>query len=328
MTQRIKIALISPIGEGWPTELYRNLAPLLMTAEDRGLEVTLINSIGWWIWAHMNSEKFDIIISSIPFLFRPIHSKFILHVHGDYRSEWWFRSMGSVLAYLYPFTSLFSDALIFPSDYLKDTLQLKHKAQHVIGNFCGFSIQEGRKSPPANTVRCITITNWNNPKKSDAMIGLTKSLIQGWDSDIQLHWSVISGGTEKVVETIENLQRENTNISIHLVGSKKNIEIEKLLEESDIFLYATSAETFGIAILEAATKWLPLILAPHPAFDKLWNKEAIIPIEHIPEEIQKLCWNQDYYSQRSSMSLQDAKRFEKKTILQSWYTFIDHVYRS
>lgn len=86
MTKK-KIAFVSPIGNGGPTELYRKLVPILNETYGDSFECNLINTTSGWIRLHRNTEKYDIIVSVLPFLWKPPHCQFILNIHGDYRMD-------------------------------------------------------------------------------------------------------------------------------------------------------------------------------------------------------------------------------------------------
>jgi len=112
--------------------------------------------------------------------------------------------------------------------------------------------------------------------------------------------------------------RKNPNITVRLLGHKHKREILSLLQESDIFLYATHAESFGIVILEAASQGLPLILIDYPAFHGLWNESSIISLNSINEELIKLMDNSMYFQKRSLESLENTKGFNPHIIKKQW----------
>jgi glycosyltransferase involved in cell wall biosynthesis len=151
-------------------------------------------------------------------------------------------------------------------------------------------------------------------------------MLAQWDfSGENILWSIIGWGEETYKEALQNRVKWNASIRVSCLGYKKNEEIYSLLQESDIFLYATHAESFGIAILEAASQWLPLVLMKHEAFVWLWNDTSIFELSEIPIELTRLMSDTDYSTSRSETSLYDARKFEVDVILEKWKRFLNRI---
>ena len=324
-----KIAFVSPVGNGGPTELYKQLVPFLNEKYGDIFECTLIHSTLEWLKLHANMKRYDIIISVLPFLWKPPHCRFILNIHGDYRMDQGMHSVWALLAYLYPYSTLFADCLIFPSEYLKKTLWFTHQKQLVIGNFCAFPIKDEPKVYGAEKrdFTWITTTNWNNPHKAKATLELIENIYHGSYGDRKITWNIIGGWWEKYETDIQNiLQKRNSPISLQCLGFKKNEEVVSLLNESDIFIYATHAESFGIAILEAASQWLPLVLMDHPAFHGLWDESSIhYSYQAISEELIKLMNSIAYCQNQSTKSVKNVQKFSQENILEKWIVLLTKI---
>lgn len=316
-----KIAFVSPVGNGGPSELYKQLVPLLNEMYWDFFECTLINTTSRWIGLHFNRERYDIIVSVLPFLWKPPHCQFVLNIHGDYRMDQGLSSPWSLLAHLYPYSVHFANQLIFPSRYLKENLWLNHRNQDIIGNICPFPIRQDTKSweDGKSEFHCITTTNWNNQHKARAILELAAVLARGDFDWKKIFWSIIGWWSEKYETSLWKILEKNPNIRADLLGYRQNQEVLSLLQKGDIFLYATHAESFGIAILEAASQGLPLVLVDYPAFHGLWDEESIYRKEGINKEIKQLTTITDYYIHRSKNSLEMANNFGQKDILEKWH---------
>ncbi len=323
MNNTKNIAFVSPIGNGGPSELYKTLVPLL-SHEMWGHSINLVMSTKEWIKLHFYGGKYDTIVSVLPFLWKPNCQNFILNIHGDYREDRGWKNPGAVLAFFYPWSARFADMFIFPSEYLRKKLNLQHKHERIIGNICAFPIRETPKEKVWNPIKLISTTNWNHPQKAEAMLTLIKTIIEQKEVE-NIEWTIIGWWDLLYKEYIESITKKNISIKVQTVGLQENKQVQKLLEESDVFIYATYVETFGIAILEAASQWLPLILLSHDAFSWLWNDEAIFHLDDMAHEIKKLKEDELYYRNRSEASLTDARKFRKEWISKKWKDLFDNI---
>ncbi len=322
-----KILFVAPIGNGWPSELYKKIVPLLQEQYGEEFEVELSRSVLWWIKAHFSWKKYDTIVSVLPFLWKPCKN-FVLNIHGDYRVERGFGSIWGILAYMYPYTLLFADIIVYPSEYLRKSMNIQRKQQYIIGNICPFPPVDIPKtiSSEKEEFTLITTTNWNNPDKANAIIELAKQLRETDFSDKKIVWKIIGGGYEIYEKTLMEIFEKWKNFTINLLGFVPNNRIQEILSWGDIFIYATHRETFGIAILEAASQGIPLVLVQHEAFIWLWNDKSIFDLSDISDELSRMMSDRVYYATRSEMSISDADKFKKDNILKLWRTLLEKSY--
>ena len=153
--------------------------------------------------------------------------------------------------------------------------------------------------------RFITIGALRKLKRFDLLIeAFAKS---GFQDNVVL--DIVGGGEEKTA--LENKIVEcGLSKQVHLLGVKSHEEVCDLLCQSDCFVLSSSSETFGIVIIEALAKGLPVVSTASGGPQTFMRKEdgLLIPIEDVaaltnalkymvehhkeydPEEIRQHCY--------------------------------------
>lgn len=319
-----KIAFISPIWNGGPTELYKNLVTELNKYDT--IECTHIQSISWWFWAHFNN-KYDVIISVVPFFWRPPRCKFILNIHWLFRQDRWFFNAWALLNWFYPYNTLFADTILYPSNYLKEYCNFKNLSQLIIWNFCDIEIQKPKIFQRKENYELITVTGFQFYEKARWVIQLAQYL-KNYNEWISLKWSIIGSGTyfNEIRNQTEVILKNKKNIQVDFVGFVDRVNILHLLRHSDIFIYATYCETFGIAILEAISTWMPAILLNHQVFVENFHKSMIVENENqFNKRLGALLSSGESYTNASNFSIETAKKYEKSLTVEKWLKFITSV---
>ena len=137
--EKKKIVFVSPVWEWWPKTLYRDLVELLSKKYTEN-DYYLVSSAKEWILLHFFNNKYDLIISSVPFFWKPFNSKYILNIHWLYRNDRWFRNPWAILNRFYPYNTLFSQFTIYPSYFLLKYCKFNTIKQDIILNFSTFPI--------------------------------------------------------------------------------------------------------------------------------------------------------------------------------------------
>ena len=159
-----------------------------------------------------------------------------------------------------------------------------------------------------------------------------------------------------VIEAVIRLNKENHNIRLKLVGSisnkqsKNNLEkqmekanvnkdiikfygnlnkkqIIELYKESDVFLFASSCESFGLTLLEGMASNLPVLCSNKSGMDVTTEKKAIYfnpwDFESIKASIEKYIYSsQDIKEQNSKVTTQIAKKYSWKITTDKTFSFI------
>jgi glycosyltransferase involved in cell wall biosynthesis len=113
------------------------------------------------------------------------------------------------------------------------------------------------KIPHSDRIELVTIAHLANPKKN---IDILINAIEKVKKHLQLpvHLNIVGDGPlrNNYEELVKELKLYKV---ITFLGRKIQLEIEKLLEESDIFILPSFPEPFGVVFIEALAKGVPII---------------------------------------------------------------------
>lgn len=128
---------------------------------------------------------------------------------------------------------------------------------------------------------------------------------------------IIGNGTER--KRLESLiSRHQLQQNIHLLGQKKQSEINALLGQADIFVLASRSETFGVVYIEAMACGLPVIATRCGGPEEFVNEKngLLVPVDDVDAlaaAIQHMYeHHQDY--DRQAIADECQARFSSKVI--------------
>lgn len=318
---RKKIAFITPLWEWWPKVLYRDLVELLSEKYPE-YEYFLISSAKEWIKLHFYNKKYDLIISSVPFFWKPPRSTYIIEQHWLYRNDRGFTSIPKLLNWLYPYNNFFSKVVLYPSKFLKKYYNSQHINQQVILNFSTFPIIENKSNSllDKDEINLLTITSFSFYKKAIWILDIFQKLEK---IDITKQFNYYICGDWKYLDEIKdklNIYKIPSNIKILFLWKLDKKDIIKLLEETDIFLYSTFQETFWISIIEAMSFWIPVILNDYDLFYELYDQDFISKDnDDFIYKLNKLISNKEYYKFYLEKGYKNLNKFDKDLIIEEWY---------
>jgi len=318
------IAFIAPIWEWWPKTLYRDLVKSL----DKNYpeyKYHLISSIKERILLHFINKKYDLIISSVPFLWKPPQCVYILHQHGLHKNDRGFSNPWRILARLYPYNTPFAKKIIYPSQFLLKYCGYKHKDQQVILNFSTFPIKEKTNSWLSNIskINLLTIFRADIRNKAIWILDLYEKLkifkpSKKINYRIAWFWKYYEAMKRKF-----NISTLDKNITIEWIGWLDKIWVINEINKCDIFLYSTFYETFGIILLEVLSLWKPILLNNYPSYYWLYDDEFISKddIDFI-SKLDKIISDREYYKSYLAKWKENLEKFNKELIVSEWYKTI------
>ncbi len=317
-----RIAFVAPVNWWWPYELYKNLVKELNdTYED--IECLFVSWFNPWLKLHINRDKYEIIISSIPFLWKPIWSKYILNINGLYWKERSF-SPGGLLAFLFPYNSLFANKILYSSKFLKNMTWDTNNKSQVIYPFVKNQISSPQSKnsylKSRSQINIVTVTSFAFWDKARWVLDIIDKL-QALETDTQISLTIVWGG-----KYLEKIQKESqryvlwSNIEITFVGSVLKEEINDFYLQSDIFLYSTFQDTFGIAILEAMSYGLPVILNDYKLFDEIFDPIHIVKQKwDFSTLFQRIIYDEKFYEKIKNIWLKTENLYSIDTVIPQWY---------
>lgn len=312
-----KIAFIAPASWWWPSILYTWLVKLLCKKIPQ-YEYHIVSSKKERIQLHFINHKYDIIISSIPFLRKPPHCKYIIHQHWLYKIDRWFKNIPQLLARLYPYNALFSTITVFPSEFLKKHYNLNHKDQRIVANISNFWSQNKQYTWLDNkkTINVLSITWFAFYKKAIGVIDIIQKL-KDRKIDKEINFLICGDGKylNKIKKKCEMYQMPS-NINITFLWKIDQKDLVEIYQKTDIFLYSTFQETFGISILDAMAFGIPTILNNYGLFYELYDHEFIADNkEDFTNKLNKLIYDVEYLKYYCKTTQDNFHKFNTNTVI-------------
>ena len=303
----LKILFVSGNRGGWPWELFKNLSKKL--SQKFGFWCEHHFSLKKWILLHFQNHKNAIIVSSVPFLWRPKCQKFILNIHGDFRREQGFWSPGNILAHWYPKNIKFADTIIFPSKWLSD--QFFNEKNIIIYNLIDETIFEKNISQNPENNEFFTITSFHFWEKWRGVLEIIKNL-ENLKKPYMFH-IFGDGKFRKIIE--KKLPKIHFGTIIWHRFSRKKIIFETISHNA-IFIYASDLDVIPMSILETIQQNFPVCIKKIPQFQEFFENEIVfqndVDFVKIIEKIQQNPENNKKISQKA------LKNFDEEKILEAW----------
>lgn len=160
----------------------------------------------------------------------------------------------------------FSDAIIFPSNYLKNIFRKEFKnkkTKTIYPPIRDYFFDENFKIKTKEPTELVIVSRLVKEKNIDVIIKTLKYL----KADFKLN--IIGDGKDR--EYYEKLVKKlNLKEKVIFWGWIKHRDLPQLIKNFDIFIFPSSIETFGIVQIEALASGLPLITSENEL-----NKEII-----------------------------------------------------
>jgi len=320
---RKKIAFITPIWEWWPKVLYRDLVSLLSKKYPE-YDYFLVSSVKEWINLHFHN-KYDLIISSIPFFWKPFNCIYIIQQHWLFRNDRGFTSIPKLLNWLYPYNSYFSKIVLYPSEFLKKYYNSNHWDQRVILNFSTFPIVKNKRVSliDKNEINLLTIFRADIYNKAKWIIDLYEKLKlfkpnKKINYRIAWFWKYYNEMKEKF-----DISKLDKNIEIKWIWWLDREGVIEEIKKTDIFIYSTFYETFWIILIEVLSLWKPVLLNNFDSYYWLYDDEFISKNnKDFIFKLDKLIKNEKYYNEYLEKWYENVEKFDKEKIINEWYETI------
>lgn len=110
----------------------------------------------------------------------------------------------------------------------------------------------------------------------------------GLDLHLQLVGSELPSGRDRLRTTLDRLGHPEW---IHLMGWQDKEQVRQLLREASIFVFASSAETFGISLLEAMASGLPIACSDRQPMTEILRDAGLYFDPEAPDSIAQAIRN-------------------------------------
>jgi glycosyltransferase involved in cell wall biosynthesis len=189
-----------------------------------------------------------------------------------------------------------SDALIFLSNHSRQVVsneihEIKNSTVIAHGLDPVFLIPERRSYEFGNKIKILYVSPYYHYKHQIEVVQAIQLLRVSSGLNINLH--LIGGGNSSAASELNNyVEKENIGDYVLLKGSVNYVELANEYNSADIFIFASSCETFGITILEAMGARLPIACSNRTGLSEILKDAGVYfdpeKPQSIAEAMQKL----------------------------------------
>jgi glycosyltransferase involved in cell wall biosynthesis len=213
-------------------------------------------------------------------------------------------------------------------DLVCDKYRLPRDQVAVVDNGTDHRIVEQPKCLPeqGKTARLIFVGRLAVQKNLPLMLRTVAAYRDKYGADI--HLSIVGEGDLRPAIESEISQLE-IGLLVRLAGAHYGAALESMYEESDLFILTSIFESFGLVLVEAMAKALPIVSVYIPAVrNVVFDGENGLLVESTPEAladaVHRLLTDRDFYAKVSINNLAAAQRYTWEAVVNK----ISDVYRS
>ena len=213
-------------------------------------------------------------------------------------------------------------------DLVCDKYRLPRDQVAVVDNGTDHRIVEQPKCLPeqGKTARLIFVGRLAVQKNLPLMLRTVAAYRDKYGADI--HLSIVGEGDLRPAIESEISQLEIGSL-VRLAGAHYGAALESMYEESDLFILTSIFESFGLVLVEAMAKALPIVSVYIPAVrNVVFDGENGLLVESTPEAladaVHRLLTDRDFYAKVSINNLAAAQRYTWEAVVNK----ISDVYRS
>ena len=194
-------------------------------------------------------QNADIVHTIIPIPYKFWKKPIILTIHGEFTKE------KKIWRLPYQSAVKKADIITVPSVFLKERLSLENAI--VIPNAVFPEDFITAKHENHDILKLVTVTRFHFINKAKGVLKIIENIEKIIKKiEVEFVYTIVGGGP--YLETVKNdVKNKNLNFKIEFLGEIK--EPQKILENSDIFLYYSEHDNFPYVLLEAMACGLPVI---------------------------------------------------------------------
>lgn len=260
------------------------------------------------------SDNAFIIAEFATYISKLRRKKILLTLHGGRLNDFFIENPKRVKKVLNRATKILTPSMFlkesfndfYKTDYLPNPINLEKfpfKRDEIIENSILWVRAFTNIYNPDLAVKILYEIRKNNPLATLTMIGPDKGTLNA---------------------TIKLIQTLGLKDSIKIVGPVKNELLFKHYQTHEVYLNTTSYESFGVALVEAASCGIPIVSTSVGEIPYLWqHEENMLLVNSFNEsdfayEIEKLFLDKELSSKLSKNARQKAESFDWKKIEPYW----------
>lgn len=229
-----------------------------------------------------------------------------------------------------------ADGVIFVSDYSKQrverSLGYTFADATVIYHGCSPRFASGKQSQNENTstLKLLYVSSIDEYKHQDKLVEAVFRLLQkGYHLELTLVGRVFSEGMlRRVTHLCEQFAQYPAAVTY--VGETPYESLQAYYQSSDIFVYPSTCETFGLTLLEAMCCGLPIACSNRSSLPEIVGSAAIFfddSVEEIVVALEKVIASPSLRKSLSQNALREAQRFSWPACAASTWAYIAQIHR-
>lgn len=213
-------------------------------------------------------------------------------------------------------------AITTPSHYVQQNLQSIHDPIHVIPNplDLGQYPYRLRSRPTPNLVWLRAFTKGYRPADAVETVALLKDEFP----DIRLTMIGPDKGDGSWQSTQDTIHRLGLADHVDMPGAIPKASVPETLMQYDVFLNTTTAESFGVSVVEAAAVGLCIVTTNVGELSYLWKNgyDVLLVPPGTPQAmavaVRQILTQPDLAQQLSTHARATAEQFDRSNILPKW----------
>jgi glycosyltransferase involved in cell wall biosynthesis len=253
----MKVNLLTPIRKGGPYSWGKDLTYVL---NQNGVLAKHVHSLPMLAGSCLYQPA-NVVHTAVAIPFKLWRTPIVFTIHGDYTVE------QNIWQRFCPKTIAQASIITTPSHYLKQRLGLERAI--VIPNALfaeRFKTVEHREKEVLNLV---TVTNFHFLDKARGILDILEILNTASIATRRIKYVVIGGGPylKRIIKHAKGYE-----VNVQFTGMLQ--DPKKILENSDIFVYYSHYDSFGLALLEAMACGLPVVTNEYGPANEIIENEA------------------------------------------------------
>ena len=225
----------------------------------------------------------------------------------------------------------------FSYEHIKKYINLKNINYTIIGHgvdkifFNSFRTQRKINDYDENNpYRLLYISNFEYYKNHQQVIKIVSKLRQ---NNYPITLDLIGGGNKQLINKIKKIiNKENRNKKyIFFRGIKGKNDILNYYNESDLFIYASSCESFGQILIESMAAKLPILCSSKSGLPRTAKNGAVYfdPFDKIDfyNKLKLLIDDRELREKISISAFEEAKKYKWENCSFETFNFISTIYQ-
>lgn len=240
-----------------------------------------------------------------------------------------------LLRYLHGRVFRQADGLIFVSQFSKQRIeqQLHHPFSNAKVIYHGCSSRFGgprqRSDQHPSPTKLLYVSSVDEYKHQDKLVeGVFRLVERGYRLELTLIGKVFSKGMLERVQQICTKYARYPQV-VQFLGEVPHESLPAYYQSSDLFVYPSTCETFGLTLVEAMRNGLPIVCTGSSSLPEVAGRSAIFfdgSIDGLVLALERVVASPSLRNSLSKNALTESERFNWATCAASTWSYLAEVY--